>query len=188
MSGIIPLPNRRPASASISAVPIPKVRYKALAQGLYAISKSILSLQLFSNSSVSLFDLSPSILKDLMIPIPSAKSRTSSVRDSASSCFITECPRVVLSIRLPIMTKTSTTSAERAPSRISITNIIRIIKPWDTIKDTSSDNTPMQFSSMNTMSVDKTALILPIFPSVKYPIGSFLKWSPSLILISANTL
>ena len=46
----------------------------------------------------------------------------------------------------------------------------------------------MQFSSINTMSEESTELIFPILPSVKYPMGIRLKWAPSSIRISENTI
>jgi len=61
-------------------------------------------------------------------------------------------------------------------------------QPWDIMKETSSASTGIQFSSINTMSVESMELILPIFPSVKYPMGSFLKCSPSFNRISAKTI
>ena len=46
----------------------------------------------------------------------------------------------------------------------------------------------MQFSSIKTMSVDRTELIFPIFPSVKYPIGILRRCAPSSMRFSANTI
>ena len=135
----------------------------------------MLSLQLLLNSLERLLDFSPNILNDLIMPIPSAKSKTSSVSDSLPSCFVFECSSVVFIIRFPTITNAIMTANAAIPKRISITNIMSIIKPWEIIKVTSSDKTPIQHSSINTMSVHKTALIFPIFPSVKYPIGSFLR-------------
>ena len=74
-----------------------------------------------------------------------------------------------------MMINTAVTSSDNKPSLISIINIITTINPCDMMKVTSSDNTPIQFSSIKTMSVERTALIFPMLPSVKYPMGSFLK-------------
>ena len=46
----------------------------------------------------------------------------------------------------------------------------------------------MQFSSMNTMSEESTELILPMFPSVKYPMGIRRRWAPSSMRMSENTM
>ena len=70
---------------------------------------------------------------------------------------------------------TATINSDITPSLTSITNIMTVIIPWEMMKETSSERTPMQFSSIKIMSVARTELILPMLPSVKYPIGSFLR-------------